>query len=191
MQNPSSFLLFCSSLFLSSFRLFAAEGHTFSIEEAPFRPHLGSLPSINYEEIAEKAKTPPPVKGLGETTSYRAFFFDPTYTVPEDIQDSKGNYLARKGQTIDPMGYVSTLPDLIFFDGTNEEHIAWAKNYPKAKWILVKGSPVEVEELTGHLTFFDQMGGLTKRFGLENVPCKVSKKDHKILIEETPAGGES
>lgn len=176
----------CLPLLFFSFGLSASEGHTFSIEETPFRPTIRGTVSIDYEKIAEQAKTPTPVQGIGETTTYRAFYFDPTYTVATDIQDLKGNYLAKKGQTIDPMQHIDFLPDLIFFDGTKKDQIAWAKGQPRAKWILIKGSPIKVEEETEHPTYFDQLGELCKRFGLKNVPCTVSKKDNKILIQEIP-----
>lgn len=188
-KDAKRFFYFLPIFFCSS-SLIATEGHTFPIQEKPFRPSIGSVSSVDYEKIAEQAKTPAPVQGLKEATEYRSFYFDPTYTVPEDVQDHKGNYLAREGQKIDPMEHVASLPTLIFFDGTNEDHIAWAEKHPQAKWILVKGSPVEIEELTGHATYFDQMGGFSKHFGLKNIPCTISKKDNKILIEEIPLGGQ-
>lgn len=184
-KRKYKFILFL--IFLSfSFSMFASEGHTFGIEEDPFYPSLKNSQDIDFQKIAKEAKTPAPVQGIEEATTYKSFYFDPTYTVPEDIQDHNANYLARKGQTIDPIKRVNSLQDLIFFDGTNKDHVIWAKKHPKAKWILVKGSPIEIEEKTEHPTYFDQMGGICRQLGIKKIPCRISIQDNRILIEEIP-----
>ena len=47
-----------------------------------------------------------------------------------------------------------------FFDGSNENHVEWAKQHMEAKWILVKGSPLDLEDETNHDVYFDQQGNV-------------------------------
>ena len=110
-----------------------------------------------------------PVEGLSEAIEYRGFFFEP-------------------GGHTGHLAGVFPLEPLLFFDGTNLDHIEWAQRQESAKWVLVAGNPIEVEERTGRTVFFDQMGVLSRQFGIEKVPSKVSQQGGKILVEEIPIG---
>jgi len=177
-------------ILLISSGLFATYGHTFKIEEENMAEViLKKLPSA-LEDTTEKTiarlKNPPPVPNLQEAREYRAFYFDPIYTVQEEITDLKGNIIAEKGKLINPMEKIEHLQDLILFDGTNPKHIEWAQSQEKAKWILVKGSPLEIEEESDHPVFFDQGGFICQKFAIEKIPTKISKKGSRLLIEEIP-----
>ena len=193
-----------TTLYLMTYALtmaaFAGEGQTFNIEEDSMHETFTNLPSLLKEralkteqtyldEIIKKIQTPNPVAGLEEAKEYRFFYYDPIYTVEEEVTDLKGNVIASKGQIINPMAGIQNLQDLIFFDGTNPKHIQWAQSQPQAKWILITGSPFEVEETTNHDVYFDQMGALCKKFGIERVPSKISQKNERLLIEEIPCEG--
>lgn len=173
--------------------LFAQEGHTFPIEEQATPtamlgdPHVIPNQEETKREILNQIQAPHPVKGLQEAKEYAAYFFDPSYVVQEDITDLQGNKIASKGQMVNPLHHTDALQDLIFFDGTNSEHIHLTKTYVDAKWILVKGNPLQLEEETGHAIFFDQGGAICKHFGLTRIPAKLSKSKDRLLIEEIPA----
>jgi len=181
---------------LSATTLLASDGKTFEIEEKPFG-HEMNMPNQEAIEKMQKehldrvknyVNKPPAVKDISEAKSYRAFYYDPIYRVKEDIKTLDGQVIASAGQLVNALDdpTIATACDLIFFDGTNEKHIQWAIKHPKAKWILVKGSPLDLEDATDHDVYFDQGGMYCKQFGIECVPAKVAVEGRRILIEEIP-----
>ncbi|MCY3974442.1 MAG: hypothetical protein OXF02_02735 [Simkaniaceae bacterium] len=174
----------------------AKEGYTFPVTEEDIRDALhrsrseekGQKVHEQYGKSLIKAiRTPSGLKEVPPAEEYAARLFDPTYTVPEDIRDLEGNLIASEGSKVDPMADKTTpLETLILFDGTDPDHVKWAKGQPDAVWILVKGSPVTLEENEEHPVYFDQFGEVGKRFGIERYPCRLSEKEGKILIEEIP-----
>lgn len=177
----------------SSF-LWASDGQTFKIEEEPLfssakQERTFDLEKIQIEQteqILSYLNSPPPALGIKEAKEYKLFYYDPIYQVREDITGINGEVIASKGEIINPMVGIKALQELIFFDGENPKHIEWACKLPQAKWILIKGSPLDVEEATGHETFFDQMGKISEKLGISAVPARVSKEGSRILIEEVP-----
>ena len=175
--------------------LFASHGQTFEIEEAPFGSsfsnsdaNLSEMQDKHLEEVEKYIKQPPAISWIEEAKTYRAFYYDPIYQVKEDIKTLDGKIIAQKGQILNALDnepYVKPC-DLIFFDGSNQKHIEWAKKHPQAKWILVKGSPLDLEEELDINVYFDQGGIYCKQFGIERVPAKVSVEGRRILIEEIP-----
>ena len=141
------------------------------------------------EKLIDQVKHPIPVSGIKEAAEYRSQVFDPSIQVSEEIKDANGNILVQKGTKMNPLEKITVKEQpLLFLDGTNPHHIAWAKTQAKeAKWILVKGSPLDVENSEAQV-FFDQGGFLTDRFGITHVPCRVSEQGGKLLIEEIPVG---
>lgn len=121
----------------------------------------GSLTQAQ-QQMAQKAKEkilkPSPVKGLIKTQAPRRWFYDPSMTIESDIKDHKGNVIASKGDVINPFDRVSWGAPLLFLDGDDPEQVTWAETqHVLSKWILVKGSPVELEEkLLGLFTLIRQ-----------------------------------
>lgn len=182
---------------ISNVGLFASHGQTFEIEEAPFGSsfsnsdaNLSEMQDRHLEEVEKYIKEPPAVSWIEEAKTYRAFYYDPIYQVKENITTLYGKIIAQKGQILNALDnelYVKPC-DLIFFDGLNKKHIEWAKKHPQAKWILVKGSPLDLEEELDINVYFDQEGIYCKQFGIECIPAKVSIEGRRILIEEIPCG---
>lgn len=76
---------------------------------------------------------------------------------------------------------------LLLFDGTNPEHIKWAKaQVGEFKWVLINGSPLELETQENRPIFFDQGGVICHQFDIANVPCRVLQEGKRLLIEEIP-----
>lgn len=181
-----------AAVLLASTPSFASHGQTFEIKEDSMTNSLGKGmeqkkdQEKHLEEITRYVNAPSPALNISETKEYKFFYYDPIYQVKEEITGLNGEIIAQKGQIINPMDKIETLQDLIFFDGTNLKHIKWAQTQPKAKWILIKGSPLALEEETDHETYFDQGGMLCKKFGIKCVPTKISKEGKRILIEEIP-----
>jgi len=137
------------------------------------------------QKAGRKIRHPSPVKGLIKTQTPRQWFYDPSMTVESDIKDHKGNLIAAKGTVINSLDKISWGVPLLLFDGDNPEQVAWAETqHSLAKWVLVKGSPVELEEKLKRPVYFDQAGMLVNKFGIRAVPCRISQKDKKLLVEE-------
>lgn len=180
---------------------FGVAGKLFPIEEEDIAKVFSSglkKPSAKQQEawrkkVEERIKHPLPVAGLQEAKKYRCLEFDPTLVIEEDILDDRGKILARKGDKLNPCAHQKRSGGLLFFDGDLEEHIEWAEEHEENfLWVLIKGSPIDLEER--HLqekniqrqVYFDQGGMYTKHFGIEKIPCRITQKEEKLLIEEIP-----
>ena len=173
-------------------------GETFPIAEENFLTVIqnklktmeenGTLDKIQ-QELVQKASTkirhPSPLKNLTKTQTPRQWFYDPSLTIEKDIKDHKGHLIAAKGAIINPLDTVPWGAPLLFLDGDDPEQVSWAETQDSlAKWVLVKGSPVDMEEQRKCPVYFDQAGILVKRFEIQQIPCRVSQKDKKLFVEE-------
>jgi conjugal transfer pilus assembly protein TraW len=199
-KNGNLFLILfvCFSMTTSSAKDLGVYGETFPIAEENLlqviQNRLKTMAANGelikaQQELAQKAtqkiRRPAPVKGLIKTQTPRQWFYDPSITVEQDIKDPKGNLIAAKGQVINPLEILSWGAPLLFLDGDDPEQIAWAEHeHTLAKWVLIKGSPVDMEEKLKRPVYFDQAGMLTGKFGIRAVPCRISQKDKKLLVEE-------
>lgn len=189
-------LLILSALVSTSTTLLAAHGKTFEIEEKPFgqemqmpdQETIKKMQEEHLDRIKAYVDEPPAVQDIGEAKQYRAFYYDPIFRVKEDVKTLDGKIIASAGELVNALDEptIALACDLVFFDGSNEKHIQWAMKHPKAKWILVKGSPLDLEDATDHDVYFDQGGMYCKQFGIECVPAKVAVEGRRILIEEIP-----
>ena len=200
MHKIPFFKSFCFLLLAFSTAL-KADHHenTFPIEEESLtRVIQEKLKKIPEEVLQEKQKewkeaairclkSPKPVQGIGEASRYRKAFFDPSIIVNQDITDLNGNLIAEKGRAINSLEMRPLSCGLLLFDGTNPEHIKWAKAQAgEFKWVLVNGSPLELENQENRPIFFDQGGVICHQFDIANVPCRVLQEGKRLLIEEIP-----
>jgi conjugal transfer pilus assembly protein TraW len=176
-----------------------SQGHTFPIEEVSLATYINeklsrmsktSLKAIETQICDHYMKCiakPTPVKGLQKASVYREFFFDPAISVSTDIVDLENNAVIQKGTKINPLTLCSLNEELLFIDSTEEEQILWAKEQAEnVKWILVKGNPLELEHKERRPVYFDQFGILTTKFGIKQIPARVSQEGLKLRIEEIP-----
>ena len=82
---------------------------------------LKKLQDEAVERVKKNAVRPAPVQGLTPALRYRTMVFDPTFTVAETITDMKGNVIARKGDTVNPLDKVVYNQTLYFIDGDNAD----------------------------------------------------------------------
>lgn len=141
------------------------------------------------KQLAEHAKKkvlhPDPVKGFTKTTTPRVFYYDPTITLPHDLKDHEGRVFARQGDRANPLQITPLTKWMLFIDGEDERQVKWAlRQSLTSKIILVKGSPLTLEETYSRRFYFDQLGLLTKKLGIKQVPAKVSQEGHQLKIEE-------
>jgi conjugal transfer pilus assembly protein TraW len=145
---------------------------------------------------------PQPIFGITHTQKIREYQFDPTITVTRDLSDHRGQIFAKKGERFNPLDRISFLKPLLFIDGDDEKQIKWAvsktrdgsiQGYELSKVILVKGSPLDLEKRLTREIYFDQLGVLTTKLGIEHVPAIVFQKSgEKVLtiIEEVGSNNE-
>jgi len=171
-------------------------GHLHPIEEEDLLLYLkGQVASLGDEEIVsiqsevqskyKKAFVrPTPVSGIKVATQSHTHYFDPAVCLRNDITNEKGQVIIAKGTSYNPLSHLRLPEELLFFDGDDLKQVAWAKSCtPDAKWILVSGSPTELEEKESRPVFFDQMGLLTKNLSIKEVPARVTQEGLKLKIE--------
>jgi len=190
-------LLFLCALSLCNLAFgkdFGPRGQVFPIEEESLLEFLQKkfsdqraniFSSSSLLNLAEKAKTPVPVNGLGPAKETRSFLLDISFKLEKDIKDETGAIIAKAGTIINPLAKMKLSSGLLFIDGSNKTHLAWARQQTgHFKWILTNGQPIKIEEQEKKPVYFDQGGIYTSRFRIEHVPAKVIQKDHFLLVEE-------
>lgn len=171
-------------------------GHVFPIQEENLVLFLQKQFSQNFSDhsfhnilkaLEEKAKHPKPIELLSEAKEPRIFYYDPSYLVKETIKDHRERVIIAKGTLINPLQKIRLPSGLLFFDGTNQAHIQWARKQQGVfKWILVRGNPFEMEDCEKRPIYFDQNASLTKKLNFLHIPAKVTQEGALLKIEELP-----
>lgn len=141
------------------------------------------------EKVKESVENPKAVSGIKHTEKERSFEYNPVYVVERDLKDVKGQIFAKKGDRINPFEYVTLPYELVFFDGSDQDHIDWAigrynQAKIKPKLILVAGSVLRLEQEYDVEIYFDQEGIITKKLGIKQVPAIVYQAGDKLNIKE-------
>lgn len=193
------FLLTLSFFSILEGKDFGTFGHTFPIKEKSLKEVLqekaGALSQEEVrrgcENLAEKIKKEETlfkkISHIKEAEHYRSFVYDPSISLEEDILDDKGEALFPKGMKVNPLEGIALDKGLLFFDGNNPKHIEWAESQEgEFKWVLVGGSPLKIQEEKGRPVFFDQGGVYSRKFQIENVPCRITQEKTVLRVEEIP-----
>ncbi|MEL7042502.1 MAG: type-F conjugative transfer system protein TraW [Pseudomonadota bacterium] len=152
----------------------------------------GEVDRINQvlrDRSVARMERPPAVTGISKTITPRAFHYDPTVTLVEDITTPDGQMIARAGDAFNPLDYTPMRQRLIFFDGDDVEQVSWARAQTdnrgvQVSAILVNGPVLDLTRNWGFQVFFDQGGKLTGTFGITQVPATVSRDGDLLLVEE-------
>ena len=138
--------------------------------------------------VKEHALRPTPVTGLTTTESPQTFYYDPTYTLTENIEDYEGEIIAKKGTVINPLDMVTMHGVLFFLNADDVKQISWAlvqgKKHDYVKYILVRGNIQEAGKRLNERIYFDQAGSLTKQLGIKHIPCLVKQDGKRLQIQE-------
>lgn len=168
-------------------------GETFSIQEENLKSFIQKRVSEVQNKgqiqrlLLEKAQNPLSVEGLQEAEKYHSFQLDLSYRAKNDILDARGNLLVPKGTMINPLEKIKLKEGLLFLDGSQPQHIAWARRQKgRFKWILVKGKLLEIEQQEKRPIYFDQGGVYCSMFRIRNIPSRVTQKEGLLFIEEMP-----
>jgi conjugal transfer pilus assembly protein TraW len=131
-------------------------------------------------------KKPMEIDGIKKTIRYSVKYVDPSVSVHRDIVNHKGQIVVKKGTQYNPLSQVCLTQSLLFFDATDKNQVSWAASQPFSTWILIKGNPFELEEKLNRPIYFDQNGTLLKKYGIENVPARISQDGLQLKIESIP-----
>lgn len=145
------------------------------------------------EEFVDRAKAkivrPTPVPGITHTADPKSWTYDPSWTAPHDIADQEGRIIIAAGQIINPLDVTAMRTPLLLIDGDDKPQVEWAKHQSaSAPWgvkiILVNGAPFELEQDLQEPVYFDQEGLITSKFGIRQVPAKISQDGRLLRIDE-------
>lgn len=150
----------------------------------------GGLQDFEAKSVAraqDSIRRPKPVAGITHASEGRIWTYDPTITIGDDIRDGRGQIIAAKGQKFNPLDHVGISHDLAFVDGDSKAEMAWVQKQGDAQKlliILVKGSPIEQMKLVKRRLYFDQMGQITEKLGVEHTPAIARQKGKAMEITE-------
>ncbi len=140
------------------------------------------------KDIKAHAVRPPAVAGMSEARRDKTWLFDPTFVVDSDITDGRGNYVAHKGDSRNPLDFIPFKSTLYFIDGDNPAQVSWVKEKIRYsvnfKVVLVNGNVPETSEKLDAPVFFDQYGVMVTRFGIAHTPAEAFQEGNKLRIKE-------
>ena len=180
----------------STVKDYGVRGQTFTIKErsllevimsrlkqAESNGKIAQLQEQFKEKVKSKVINPVAVAGIIKTEAPRIFYYDPSYSAPEDIKDDQGRVVVAKGTSVNPLVSIAWGQPLIFIDGDDESQLTWGFKQT-GKIVLVRGSPILLQEKLGKNFYFDQAGILTKKFGIKQVPAIVAQDGFQLKISE-------
>jgi len=136
--------------------------------------------------IVKGIENPVPVENVKRTSMRRRYAYDPSLIIDEDIKDHKGNVLARKGQKINPLKYMSWGRPMLFIQGRDEDQVKLLAQdkYKDAIVTLVDGTPFALEKELQRPIYYDQAGILTRKFKIKQVPAIITQQGDHLVIDE-------
>lgn len=171
-----------------------AEPHLLKLIEQRLRQKEASGELHRLQEEARKrgidaVRHPEPVAGLTTTQTKRTIYYDPTYTLDRNIQDGQGRLMFAAGIRANPLDIVSLPRRLLFFDARDPRQVAQAHRLivqydGRVKPILTGGSYLDLMQAWQLPVYYDQLGLLTRRLGIRQVPALVSQEGKRLRIDE-------
>lgn len=177
-------------------------GPTYPIAEQNLLDHImarlrekersGELRKHEQEAVARATQAvmnPPPVPGLRRVDTARTYYFDPTFTLQQNVVDETGALMFPAGTRKNPLDVVSLSKHLLFFDARDARQVVKARELievygGKVKPILVAGSYIDLMKSWRVPVYYDQEGVLVKKLGIGGVPALVSQEGKRLRIDE-------
>jgi conjugal transfer pilus assembly protein TraW len=171
-----------------------AEPHLLQMLEQRLRDKRlsGELARLEQEAGArgsEAVRQPAPVDGVRTTTAPRSFHVDPSITLTQNILGPQGELLYAAGTRANPLDVVAMSRQLLFFDARDPRQVRQAQGIiskaPETfKPILTGGSYLELMQAWRVPVYYDQLGLLTRRLGIAQVPALVSQEGRQLRVDE-------
>jgi conjugal transfer pilus assembly protein TraW len=140
------------------------------------------------QKVKQKISKPLPPLGIVNTQEAREFFFEPSYLQTQDVKDHKERIIVKAGTSINPLNHLAWGEAMLFIDGDDQAQVQWALKHlndeGSAKIVLVKGSPLELNDQYDRWFYFDQAGVLTSKLGIKQVPSIVTQDGLRLKIQE-------
>lgn len=184
--------MFTRVLFLCSFfaalqaKDFSVRSQVFPIEERSLLELLETqkVDQELFVKKMQKAFREPKAIEIAPAKKERSFFFDPSFSFEEDLFNHEGKLIASKGQVFNPLEQHFLQEMIVFFDARDEKELQWALSQKNSLWILLGGSPLDLQERFDRPVFFDQMGLLSKKLGIQARPARVFQEGKGLRVEE-------
>jgi conjugal transfer pilus assembly protein TraW len=159
------------------------------LQEAQRRGDFERFEKEAQERAVATVRNPQPVTGLVRTQQPSTRYFDPTFTLEENILDGSGKVMFPAGLQKNPLDVVSLSSYLLFFDASDVAQVRTAealvaKYEGRVKPILVGGSYIDLMQRWKRRVYFDQTGYLVRRLGIQRVPSFVSQEGKRLRIDE-------
>jgi conjugal transfer pilus assembly protein TraW len=170
------------------------------IERIEQLEHSAGWPKLResfFHRVIDHSERPSPVRGINRTRQYASRYFDPSVRIAADLKDEQGRIFARQGEVINPLKFVPFMQTLYFINGDDPLQVAWMKRQqPKTvqvKIILVRGDIPKTSVALDSRIYFDQNGKLCERFGITEVPTRITPMPggERLYIEAVPAERQS
>lgn len=141
------------------------------------------------EKMKKKLSNPEPLKMVSKALKSRTGYYDPTFTVDENVLDDQGRILVLAGTTINPLDRIGLSRPLVFFDARDVAQVQFAKKFIDRRSglvqpILVGGSYFELMKAWQTPVYFDQQGTLVRKLGIQHVPAIVIQEGKRLRIDE-------
>ena len=125
---------------------------------------------------------------LPTSTHGMIFYPDPEYTLKDDIKDSYGNVIYKKGFTFNPLHYISMNDRYVFIDYTNKKQREWVKSQKlnkdiTSRIIITNGRVFDaIKEFEREVFYANDI--LINKFKLEAVPSIVEQEQDRIKVTQ-------
>lgn len=149
-----------------------------------------------WENVQKKAiqtatdhiKNPQPVAGITDGIIHKESFYTPFVDVSKDIQDTRGNVIAKAGR-YNALRYKPMDVRMLFINGNNEKQVKWAlalndESAIRTKIVLTQGSFMDLDKEHKVWFYYDQNGTYTSKLNIKHVPAVVEQDGLQIKITE-------
>ena len=125
---------------------------------------------------------------LPTSSKEKVFYPDPEYTQKDDIKDSEGNIIYKKGFVFNPLHYISMNDRYVFIDYTNKKQREWVKSQKinkdiTTRIIITNGRVFDaIKEFEREVFYANDI--LINKFKLEAVPSIVEQEQDRIKVTQ-------
>jgi conjugal transfer pilus assembly protein TraW len=158
-----------------------------AVRERQASGELDRLQREHRARVEKQLSVPTPVGGLRRTVTPAVRHVDPSVQLTDDLRDEKGQLLFARGTRANPLNTMTLSKGLLLFDARDRDQVAWATRElarSPALPVLVAGSYGELMRRWNRPVYFDQGGALVRRFGLSQVPARITQDGTRLRIEE-------
>lgn len=186
-------LLFFLMIHTVSFAGDIVIGNTYPIvEKDSIRELEERANSINWSEVAGPARDklkdyrPSDLNPLPHTKESGKYRVSLVHTVEFDVRDANGEVIYPEGYQFNPLDYVTLPYEMVFIDGNDKNHVAWAKDYIKehdfVQLFIVDGSAFDLIKELDRKVFYAGYR-ITDKLHIRSVPSVAYQEGNELKVE--------